>query len=198
MLERYIEIIMEDSNLMKIIKSRRSVRRFTKQPVTDDELGILLEAARLAPSSGNTQPWRFVVVREAEMVEKLAKATPIGGSAVNRWLEKAPCIIVCCGKPGPVYHGASKAVLPADLMTMDIAIATEHIVLAAAEMELGTCWVGWLSEKKVKKLLGLPRSWKVVAMLAVGWPEKPLKDHEPNRKKIAEIAFRGKADTAWD
>jgi len=185
-------------NLQEILLSRRSVRLFSDRPVTDEEITAVLEAARVAPSSNNTQPWRFIVVREKETIEKLAKAVPAGLNVINRWLSKAPCIIVCCGDPNPIYHRAAEKALPADLLIIDVTIATEHIVLAAAEFGLGTCWIGWVSDKRTKKLLNLPRKWRVIAMLAVGWPEKPLEPRELKRKTLREIAFKETPEKPWD
>lgn len=186
------------SGIMEIIKKRRSVRKYSPRQVTDSEIEAILEAARLAPSSNNTQCWRFVVVRDSETIEKLSKCGPFISKPVIGFIAKAPCVIVCCAEPQAIYHKATKKAIPADLAVMDVTIATEHIVLAAAEIGLGTCWIGWVSEKKAAKLLDLPKKWKVIAMLAVGWPANPLELREPKRKGIGEIAFRENPRTPWD
>jgi len=181
----------------EIVLKRRSVRKFADRPVTEGEITAVFEAARVAPSSNNSQPWRFVIVREKGKVEELAKCGPIISSPVIGFIANAPCIIVCCAEPGALYHNAIKRLLPSDLAVIDVSIATEHIVLAAAEIGLGSCWIGWISEKKVAKLLNLPKKWKVIAMLALGWPDKPLEAHEPKRKALSEIAFDGSPEKPW-
>ncbi len=186
------------STLNEIIKKRRSVRKYSSREVTDSEIETILEAARLAPSSNNTQCWRFVVVRDKETIERLSKCGPFISRPVIGFIEKAPCVIVCCAEPQAIYHKATQKVIPGDLAVMDVIIATEHIVLSSAEMGLGTCWIGWVSDKKISKLLDLPKTWKVITMLAVGWPEEPLETREPKRKNLSEIAFRENPRTTWE
>ncbi|HDR90866.1 MAG TPA: nitroreductase [candidate division Zixibacteria bacterium] len=183
--------------LIDILKNRRSVRKYTDRKVSDSEINIILEAARFAPSSNNTQCWRFVIVRDEEKIRELSKAGPLISKPVIGFIEKAPCVIACCAEPQAIYHKAAQSLIPSDLAVMDVTIATEHIVLSAAEMGLGTCWIGWVSEKKAAKILDLPKKWKVIALLAVGWPEKPLEPREPNRKELSEIAFRETPQNPW-
>ena len=176
---------------------RRSVRKYSARPISDDDIEYLLEAARVAPSSNNKQPWRFVVVRDPEKVQRLAGAAPKRIVFNRPWMSKAPCVIVCCAEPSTIFHKAVGALLPVDLAMIDITIAAEHIVLAAAELGLGTCWVGWFDERKVRDILNLPQKWSVIALLAVGWPESPLEDRKPKRKQIAEIAFDEDLESPW-
>ncbi|MGC9315404.1 MAG: nitroreductase family protein [bacterium] len=185
------------SKFLEIVKQRRSVRKYTDREVTDSEINTILETARLAPSSNNTQCWRFIVVRDKDKIRELSKAGPLISKPVIGFIEKAPCVIACCAEPQAIYHKATKSLIPADLAVMDVTIATEHIVLSAAEMGLGTCWIGWVSEKKAASILELPKKWKVIALLAVGWPQKPLEPREPNRKELSEIAFRENPQTPW-
>ena len=188
---------MNGMDFLSILRRRRSVREFADRPVGDDDLDFLLEAARIAPSSNNTQPWRFVVVRDPEAILRLSGAAPVGVAFNRRWMSKAPCLIVGCAEPAVVYHRAIRPFLSIDLAEIDVTIATEHIVLAAAERGLGTCWIGWFDEGKIRKILGLPRRWRVIAMLAVGWPKDPLEEREPKRKAIGEIAFLETPDAPW-
>lgn len=118
----------------------------------------ILEAGRLAPSAGNVQPWYFIVVRDAEKRKILAK------SPWARFLAEAPVVIVGCGdqKASPKWF------------MVDVAIAMQNMVLTATSEGLGTCWVGSFNEDEVKKLLKIPDRYKVVALLAVGYPRKKL------------------------
>lgn len=158
-----------NSGVMAAIRRRRSVRKYLARPVEDEKLEILLEAARLAPSANNSQPWHFIVVRKGATIETLSRAVPIGAANVNQWVKTAPCIIVACGKRHPLVHWGAK-VLGLDLLKIDVAIAVEHICLAAADLDLGTCWIGWFSEKKVRKILEIPQYVNVIALVTVGYP----------------------------
>lgn len=159
----------DSSGVMAAIRRRRSVRKYLARPVEDEKLEILLEAARLAPSASNSQPWHFIVVRNKETIENLSRSVMVGTTWVNRWMLSAPCVIVACGKRNPLVHWGAKA-LGIDLLKVDVAIAVEHICLAATDLDLGTCWIGWFSEKKVKKLLDIPVNINVIALLTVGYP----------------------------
>ncbi|HHS50763.1 MAG TPA: nitroreductase [candidate division Zixibacteria bacterium] len=179
-----------------ISRKRRSVRKFSDRPLDDADLSVILEAGRLAPSSTNSQPWRFVVVRDEAQIGAISGSAPAWIAFNKPWMSKAPCLIVLCAEP-PLTRKLTGALLPVDLPTIDVAIAGEHIVLAAAELGLGTCWVGWFDEDKIRAILDFPRSWRVISILAVGWPDEPLEDREPKRKKLSEVAFDGSADNPW-
>lgn len=178
--------------VMTAIRRRRSIRAYSDQPVEDEKIQLLLEAARLAPSSSNTQPWHFIIVRQKKLIEKLSECVLRGTKWVNRWMTSAPCVIVACGKPHPIVHLGAK-VLGMDLLKIDVAIALEHITLAATELGLGTCWIGWFSERKVKRLLHIPWNVRVVALLTLGYPKNPSTPesiggkHPTLRKDIKKI-----------
>lgn len=160
--------------LMEIIAERRSVRAYKRQEVSEEKLDRILEAARLAPSASNRQPWKFVVVRDSETRRELAKAAR-GQSFVG----EAPIVI------------AGVALQPESIMScgvppyaVDLAIALEHIALAAQAEGLGTCWIGAFSQEEARKILGVPDSYKIVALMPLGYPadaprqttRKPLED----------------------
>ncbi len=175
-----------DSVSLKIMRERRSVRNYdTGRPVEEEKLNLILEAARLAPSSNNTQPWHFIVVGDEAAREKLSVAAPIG-TATNKWLKTAPIVIVCCGQPDMMMHKAAGRLFDKDFFKTDVAIAVEHMVIAARELGLGTCWVGWFDERKVKSILNIPSDKRVLALLPVGYP-KGAWPAAKKRKKIDEI-----------
>ncbi len=117
----------------------------------------ILEAARLAPSAKNVQPWYFVVVTDAEKRQKIAKSGRFAG-----FLNEAPVVITGCGnaKASPKWH------------VVDVSIAMQNMVIAATAEGLGTCWVGSFDEALVKDILKIPGHYKVVALLALGYPRK--------------------------
>jgi len=161
-------------DVMEAIEKRRSVRSYQNKPVSEEKLKKILEAARLAPSAKNLQSYKFIVVKDQKLREKLMEA------AVNQsFVGEAPVVIVGVSL-NPDYVMTCK--IPA--YPIDVAIALDHITLAATEEGLGTCWVGKFYQDKVKEILNIPEKYKVVALLALGYPadspdikyRKPLKE----------------------
>ena len=144
-----------------VITTRRSVRAYADKPVPEDVLDRVLEAARLAPSACNFQPWRFIVVKDAATRSQLAKL-----AHRQQFMVKAPVVIVCCGKRYPQKYNW----IGDNLYLVDLGIAIEHLVLAARNEGLGTCWVGAFHDQPIKKLLDIPADHDVVMMLPVGYP----------------------------
>ena len=106
--------------------------------------------------------------------------------------QNAPVIIACCGKPDPLYHSAPGRIFDRNFFHVDIAIAVEHLVLAARELGLGTCWVGWIDDRKVRRILKIPSSYKAIALLPVGYPKgswPPPKERKELRKIISREQF---------
>lgn len=149
-------------DVLNAIHTRRSVRRFTATDVTEGQIERLLRAAMAAPSAMNEQPWRFVVIRDAEMREKLSAISPYAGP-----VGRAPVAIAVLAHPT-----SEKA---SDRWTMDCAAATENLLLAAHANGLGTCWIGVHPEadreSAVADLLGVPDDMRVLCLVAVGVPE---------------------------
>ncbi len=184
-------------DVSEAIRRRRSIRKFKPDPVPEEKLRLLLESARLAPSGTNTQPWRFIVVKDDDTRKKLQKA-----AHNQRHIRHAPVIIVCCADlkafkefPERVDELIESGALPErtrevfipylrkgmNTVTRDaliiaaaanVAIAVEHIVLQAVEIGLGTCWVRWYEDKEVKEILDIPDHIEVMALLPVGIPNE--------------------------
>lgn len=181
--------------VFEAIRTRRSIRAYEDKPVEEEKLRRVLEAARMAPSAGNRQPWCFIVVTDPKVKEglKLAKekmrpppprigsgVAPPPGRPPRGPLESAPVLIVGCALP-------SESVPGTDFWKIDVAIALQNLVLAAWEQGLGTCWIGvFHEEEEVKKVLGLPGEARVVAMIALGYPAEK-KEPVTNRKSFDEI-----------
>jgi nitroreductase len=144
-----------------VLKTRRSIRAFADRPVLDDVLLRILEAARLAPSACNFQPWRFIVVKDAAARSQLAKFC-----SGQSWVAKAPVVIVCCGKRYQQRYNW----MGENAYLIDLGIAIEHMVLAARNEDLGTCWIGAYQDQPIKKLLGIPADHDVVMLLPIGYP----------------------------
>ena len=157
--------------LYEVINKRYSVRKYKDKPVEQDKLERILGAARLAPSGSNRQPWKFIVVRDADLRRKLVPACRdqafVGtAAAVIAGVGLMPDRKMSCDVPGD---------------PVDLAIAMEHIALAAAAEGLGTCWIGAFHQDKVRELLGVPAEHKVIELMALGYPaDQPRpKDRKP-------------------
>ena len=170
-----------------ILKSRRSVRAYDSRPVREEDIVAMCEAARWAPSACNHQTWRFVAVTDRERIDRLCDEA-LRPVISNKWLRQAPLIIAGCSQLDIVANKIGTRVTGIEYYQIDLGIAMEHIVLKATELGLGTCWVGWFKEHKVKEILGIPDRVRVSALLAVGYPADtpPAKRA---RKPLQKILF---------
>lgn len=174
----------------ELVKTQRSIHFYTDDEVTDDELTYILEAARWAPSAGNAQPTRYIVVRDEETREKIWKSTTgIEGITPQNFIKKAPVHIVVLTDTG-AYKGKQSSI-KADLYCIqDSSAATMNLLLAAADIGLGACWVGMFRDDFLRELFELPTNIRPVAIIPVGHTnskEKPRK-----RKQLEEIVFNEK------
>jgi nitroreductase len=162
-------------DLYSAIESRRSIRGYTDRPVPDAALDRILEAARLAPSACNNQPWRFYVVKCPTMRQRL------GGAYKAPWFSAAPVIVVACAVPAEAWsRGDGK-----NYADVDVTIAMEHLILAATAEGLGTCWIGAFDVQAVKQALALPEGVEPLAMTPLGYSD--LQPAARGRKALAEI-----------
>ena len=165
-------------DVMEAITRRYSVRMYSEKEVEEKKLKSVLEAARLAPSASNRQEWRFVIVRDKKQRELMAKA-----ANNQKFVAEAPVVIACCAKSDDHVMTCGQMCYP-----IDMAIAIEHMVLAATEEGLGTCWVGAFYEDQVKEILGIPQDIRVVELLVLGYPAKPSPSRK-DRLSIEEIVM---------
>ncbi len=157
------------SGLMDLIARRVSCRSYRMDPVPQKHLMQILEAARLAPSACNKQPWRFAVVRDADVRRRIVEEGFLPGIKMD-WALEAPVHIVIGMETSFLTHRLGGTVSGVDYPWVDIGIAGEHLVLAATELGLGTCWIGWIKPRAVAKIVGWPRSVKPAAVITVGFP----------------------------
>jgi nitroreductase len=176
-------------DFLELVKKRRSVRSFSEREIAPGDIEKCVEAARLAPSACNSQPWKFIIVRGAKK-DALAEAAASGlytdAVGPNRLLRGARVIVALVREKMKLAARSGAFLKGTDYSLIDIGIAGEHFVLQAAELGIGTCWVGWFSEKRVKKLLGVPASRRVPCLIAMGYPND-LPEGPKSRKGISEI-----------
>lgn len=180
---------------LEAIRTRRSVRSFSDRPVEPEKLRAVLEAARMAPSWANMQCWRFVVVEEPSMKEKISELSYVESFFAPRGyktnpsqkaLAEAPVVIVACGVPTDSGDLRSQ-----EYYLTDLGIATENIMLAAHAVGLGTVFVGVFDEGNLGYLLNIPPEVRIVGLFPLGYPREEPKAGPP-RKPLDEIVFYGK------
>jgi nitroreductase len=161
-------------DLYDAMARRCSVRAYEDRPVEEGKLRRVLDAGRCAPSARNRQEWKFVVVRDADVREKLVAA------AEQEWMASAPAIIAVVGTSDyTMFCG-----VPAD--PVDCAIAIDHMTLAAVAEGLGTCWIGHFKQDECKNILGVPEGCTIIELLTIGYPAYPPKTDKP-RKDFDEV-----------
>jgi nitroreductase len=194
------------------IRARRSVRKFTADPIPDADLNTIMEAARWAPSGDNNQPWSFGIITDTKQKTALAHA-----AGDQTWLAEAPVVVACCahlfvpersdhfvweemavrwGQDTVELLQTANAGFKATLMQQDAVtmIPGEHIQLAAAALGIGSCWVGFLDTARASQILGLPKDWRCYYLIPIGYPaEEP----ESERKPLEKITFQNRWKTAW-
>jgi nitroreductase len=151
------------------IEARRSIRKYKDKPVPDDLVTEMIDAARLAPSGNNTQPSRYLIIKDESVKQKLRDNDII----LDKWVYTAPIIIVCCTDP----QAFTKSVKGWDdyneiRAIRDLAIASSYLVLRATELGLGTCYCGWIKKDKIKDVLDIPRHMIVPYIITVGYADE--------------------------
>lgn len=168
-------------DVMEVIRGRRSVRAFKSEDVPSEIVEKLIDAARWAPSAGNIQPWKFIVVRNPEIKRRLARA-----ALDQAFIEEAPVVIVVCADEA-CYSQRYGIRGEALYCIQDTAAAIQNIHLVAYALKLGTCWVGAFRENEVREILRVPYGIRPVALIPVGYSAEAPKP--PRRKPVCEIVY---------
>lgn len=174
-------------DFQQLITNRQSVRRYDDTPVESEKLHQCLEAARLAPSASNSQPWHFVVVNESGLLKKLAPLTagPLG--SFNQFVQQAPVVIAIVLEKPKLLTELGGRLKKREFPLIDIGIAAEHFCLQAAELGLGTCMLGWFDEKGVKALLGIPQKKSVGLLITLGYAPEDYRLRQKTRKSLTQV-----------
>lgn len=170
---------MLNSSMIEIMKSRRSIRTFTDEPIKKEDIVELLKGAILAPSGSNIQPWLFGIIDDRKILEKIFSFSPgLGGNP--------PCIIVVCSNRKLAFDKGDK--LGRDILSIiDVSLATENILLLATERGLGTCVIKSFNEAAIRKILNLPEYISPDLIITVGYPKGQQKS--PPKRKIEDVIF---------
>jgi len=174
--------------LLDLVKHRKSVRDFLDVAVEREKIMMCLEAARLAPSACNSQPWRFIVVDDRQLKNKLCDAAFSGIYSVNSFCQMAPVIVVVVSEKSKFLAKIGGMFRGTKYYLINIGIAIEHFVLQAEDLGLGTCWIGWFNEQAVKPILNIPPPKKIDILIALGYYDKAKVHSEHGREPIDKIA----------
>ncbi|HEY81754.1 MAG TPA: NAD(P)H nitroreductase [Dehalococcoidia bacterium] len=174
--------------LLELLKQRRSVRDFLDKPVEREKIKLCLEAARVAPSACNSQPWKFIVVDDGELKKRLCDKAFSGIYAINAFCKKAPVIVVIVSERSKFLARIGGMFRGTKYYLIDIGIAGEHFVLQAQELGLGTCWIGWFNERAVKSVLNIPKDKKIDVLLALGYYDQEKVKSGHSREPLDKIS----------
>ena len=174
-------------NFLELIQKRQSDRQYTNKPISREIINKCIEAARLAPSASNSQPWSFIVLDDPEIKDKVAKKTFGPLKSFNKFVPQAPVIIaIVLEKPKTITELGGR-IKKKEFPLIDIGIAAEHICLQAAEEGLGSCMLGWFDELSVKTLLEVPESKSIPLLITLGYIPEDYKHRKKIRKSMNKV-----------
>jgi nitroreductase len=183
----------EPTPLQKLIRQRRSIRRYLPTPVEKEKLLACLEAARIAPSAHNAQSWRFLVIDDADVKARFAETAFSGLYKMTQFAAQAPVLVLVLAELDVLANRLGRQMQGVNFYLLDLGIAGEHFVLQAEELGLSTCWIGWFNIRRTRKFFKIPRKFKIVALFSLGYAaSRPPRERV--RKPLEEIvrynAFR--------
>jgi len=179
------------TTFQSLVRQRRSIRRYLDKPVEREKILVCIEAARLAPSAENVQPWRFLIIDDLDIKKTFAREVFSGIYSFSRFAANAPVLILILARLDIIANRIGKQIQNINFYLIDIGITGEHIVLQAEELGLGTCWIGWFNIRKARKFFKISRKYKIVSIIALGYYEKkPSKERK--RKRLEEIVWFNK------
>jgi len=168
----------------RLILTRQSDRRYMPDPVSREDVLKCLEAARMAPSACNSQPWKFIVVDDKEKLMEMADAAE--GLGMNKFTRGVPVMVAVVLEKMNATARLGSLLKHKDYSMLDLGMAVEHFCLQAADLGLGTCIMGWFDEKRIARLLGVPRRKRIPLIISLGYPENPTR--RKVRKPVEEMS----------
>lgn len=172
---------------LELIVKRQSDRTYVDKKVEREKINRCLEAARLAPSASNSQPWTFVVIDDPELKDKVAHKTYGPLKAFNKFVPQAPVIIAIVMEKPKLLTEAGGRLKKKEYPLIDIGIAAEHFCLQAAEEGLGTCMLGWFDEKAIKKLISVPKGKSIILLITLGYTPEGYRTRKKIRKEFETV-----------
>ena len=175
----------DNFNFLDLVSKRQSERSYLSKPVEREKIIRCIEAARLAPSACNSQPWKFIIVDDPDLKNAVAEETSNTLLPLNHFTKQAPVHIVVVREKPKLTSAIGARIKDKDFSVMDIGIATGYLCLQAVEEGLGTCILGWFNEKNVKNLLKVPVNKRVELIITIGYPGSPKRLKK--RKNMEQI-----------
>lgn len=175
--------MLSGKDFLDLIVRRQSDRKYSDKPVEKEKLERIIEAGRMAPSACNAQPWKFIVVTDADLIPKMAEAASAKLIGMNSFVGQATALIVIVRENPNLSSRVGATIKQKDYSLFDIGIATENICLQAAAEGIGSCILGWFDESTVRKLLLIPKSKRVELIITLGYS---LSDKREKRRKPPE------------
>jgi nitroreductase len=169
--------------MLDLILKRQSDRKYSNKPIEKEKLVRIVEAGRMSPSANNEQAWKFIVVTEPDLLSKTAEAATAKLLKMNSFVAQAPVQIILVRESPNFSSKIGAAIKNKDYSLIDIGIAAENICLQAMAEGIGSCMIGWFDERRIKKLLGIPRSKRVELIITLGYS---LSEKREKRRKPAE------------
>ncbi len=164
--------------------SRRSIRKYKNTPVKREDLEKCVESARYAPSACNSQPWKFIIIDETDLLEKLKKDAFLSFTGMNKFVSDCTAMILVLSFKEKLLARTAEKVRRTSFRKIDTGIVAAYLVLQAHQLGIGSCILGWFKERKIKQILGIPRSAKVELAISMGIPsEKPKKEKHLKKKE---------------
>ena len=173
-------------DFLELVRKRQSTRSYSQKAIPRESIDRCIEAARLAPSACNSQPWSFIVVDKEPLRTRLVEGAFGGVYSMNSFAKKAPAMIVAVTERASYLTRLGGYLKGIQYSLIDVGIACEHLILQAEELGIGTCWLGWFNERAVKDLLNIPREKKVDIMISMGYPEDDSA-RDKNRRSMDDI-----------
>jgi nitroreductase len=182
--------MVDGKMMLEVISSRQSDRSYSDKPLENEKIERIIEAARMAPSACNAQPWKFIIVNDPELRARLSVAASAKLLGMNFFVSQAPVLFVVVREKANITSRIGGTVKDKDYSLMDIGIASENICLQARAEGIGSCMIGWFDEKEVKDILSIPSSKRVELIITLGYPAKGLR--EKQRKPFSETVSYNK------
>ncbi len=182
---------MNYTDFLEFVSTRQSVRAYdTDRPVEKEKIDRIIEAARLAPSACNAQPWHIIVVDEPELKNKVADATSARALGMNHFTKQAPVHLVLVEEKVNLSSGIGGWVKQKDYAQMDLGVIAAHIILAAHAEGLGSCILGWFNEPSIREILSIPDSKRIWLDITIGYSIQSIRPKK--RKPIFDVvSFNG-------
>jgi len=175
--------MFDGKEILDLIISRQSDRKYSDEQIDNEKLARIIEAGRMAPSACNSQPWKFIVVTDRELISRVAEAASAKLIGMNSFVGQAQTIIVVIREQPNLSSKVGATIKNKDYSLIDIGIATENICLQARAEGIGSCIIGWFDEGEIRKLLAIPKSKRVELLITLGYS---LSDQREKRRKPAE------------